>query len=64
MKAYRVVIQERTYHYLRVASESADKAIEKAYEVLSNEDDGLLREQYDYEVEAEYMGIHDAEGIE
>lgn len=56
---YQVVIYETVSHKLTVEANSPEEATELAYDLLSNQEDEYLKENYDYYLEAEYAGESD-----
>jgi hypothetical protein len=56
---YQVVIYETVSHKLTVEANSPEEATELAYDLLSNQEDEYLKENYDYHLEAEYAGESD-----
>lgn len=56
---YQVVIYETVSHKLTVEANSQEEATELAYDLLSNQEDEYLKENYDYYIEAEYAGESD-----
>ena len=62
MAEYIVKIDERFFHTLAIEADTADEAIEKAYQMLR---DGMTPEdekEYDYSLESDgFTGDHSAE---
>jgi hypothetical protein len=56
---YQVVIYETVSHKLTVEANSPEEATDLAYDLLSNQEDEYLKENYDYYLEAEYAGESD-----
>lgn len=56
---YQVVIYETISHKLTLEADSKEEATDLAYDLLSNQEDKYLEENYDYYIEAEYAGESD-----
>jgi hypothetical protein len=50
-------------HTITVDDVNEDAAIEKAYQLISNISETMLKGLHDYEIDGEYMGVHEAEEL-
>lgn len=62
MAEFKVSIYERMIHTIVISADDQELAIKKAYEVISNVPEVLMH-TFDYEVDGEYMGVHEAEEL-
>ena len=62
MPEFKVSIYERMIHTITVEGANEDAAIEKAYHLISNISETMLK-LHDYDVDGEYMGIEEAEEL-
>tara|TARA_B110000503_G_scaffold14157_1_gene19319 strand:- start:6068 stop:6265 length:198 start_codon:yes stop_codon:yes gene_type:complete len=62
MPEFKVSIYERMIHTITLDDVNEDAAIENAYRLISNTPTEMLK-LYDYSVDGEYMGVHEAEEL-
>ena len=62
MPEFKVSIYERMIHTITLDDVNEDAAIENAYRLISNTPEEMLK-LYDYSVDGEYMGVHEAEQL-
>ena len=62
MPEFKVSIYERMIHTITLDDVNEDAAIENAYRLISNTPEEMLK-LYDYSVDGEYMGVHEAEEL-
>ena len=56
MKTYKVYIYEKVIHEFKVEAEGGKEALDKGYELLSNE---VTTSLVDYAAKTEYLGVHE-----
>ncbi len=59
MAQKRVFIYEIVRHSLVLEADNDAEALEKAFELVSEQTEGYLIEHYDYDSEAEYTGYYE-----
>ncbi len=56
---YEITIVENISHTLEVTANNEDEALQKAYEVLSNQPEAYLYQHHNYSPDGEYTGYHE-----
>lgn len=63
MAEFKISIYERVVHTITVTAADEDAAIDQAYQAVSNVSETMLKALYDYDMDGEYMGVHEAEEL-